>query len=311
MGPRQRAPPVKLNYVENMLCGGLSRAAAQACCHPLNVAKTLLQARGPGSAATLVDLARIVRAQPTCLFRGLFGQACLSLPNGAINFATLELAKSRMVVYLPTVIQRNFGAGMDLASSACGTLMSSLVSVPQTVVLDRIMAGQYQNFFQGFVTLGSQEGWRGYYRGWTPSMGSKIPSYALTWAFFQRFKALHCQLTLRKSANNFENFLLGASASALTVCIMIPMDTVKTRLTTQMAGSAVQYAGIVDCFRVIVRDEGLGALYRALPPRLLSVVPMMGIQLCVYELVRKQIMSMKVAARDDHERGEERGEVRE
>ena len=105
-------------------------------------------------------------------------------------------------------------------------------------------------------------------------------------------------------------------ASALTVCIMIPMDTVKTRLTTQTAlsvavaasgvdGAATRYKGIVDCFRVIVREEGVGALYRALPPRLLSVVPMMGIQLCVYELARSQLATMKqkrtALARDKEE----------
>ena len=306
----------KLNYVENMLCGGLSRAAAQAVCHPLNVAKTLLQARGPGSAATLGDLIRIVSAEPACLFRGLCGQAFLSVPNGAINFATLELAKSTMFTYLPEGVLRNCGAGVDLLASACGTLLASAVSVPQTVVLDRIMAGQYKNFFRGFVTLGAEEGARGYYRGWAPSMGSKIPSYALTWTFFQQFKGIHRRLTGRESPDTAENFALGAVASALTVCIMIPMDTVKTRLTTQTAlsvavaasgvdGAATRYKGIVDCFRVIVREEGVGALYRALPPRLLSVVPMMGIQLCVYELARSQLATMKqkrtALARDKEE----------
>ena len=55
----------KLNYLENMLCGGLSRAAAQALCHPLNVAKTLLQARGPGSADTMGGVWGIVRGDPS------------------------------------------------------------------------------------------------------------------------------------------------------------------------------------------------------------------------------------------------------
>ena len=293
----------KLNYLENMLCGGLSRAAAQALCHPLNVAKTLLQARGPGSADTMGGVWGIVRGEPSCIFRGIFGQAALSIPNGAINFATLELAKSTMVTYLPSAVHRHFGAGVDLLASACGTLLSSLVSVPQTVVLDRIMAGQYKNFYSGFVKLGAKEGMRGYYRGWAPSMGSKIPSYALTWTFFQRFKGMHHRATGREVPSNVENFGLGAVASALTVCIMIPMDTVKTRLTTQpvegaaAAASAVtRYTGIVNCFRVIVKEEGVSALYRALPPRLLSVVPMMGIQLCVYELARSQLTKMKLAA---------------
>ena len=35
--------PDRLRYLENMIAGGISRSTAQVVCHPLNVAKTLLQ----------------------------------------------------------------------------------------------------------------------------------------------------------------------------------------------------------------------------------------------------------------------------
>ena len=38
------------------------------------------------------------------------------------------------------------------------------------------------------------------------------------------------------------------------------------------------YKGIVDCAVRVFREEGIGAFYRGLPPRLVSVVPMIGIQ---------------------------------
>ena len=47
--------------------------------------------------------------------------------------------------------------------------------------------------------------------------------------------------------------------------------------------------------RTIVATEGIGALYRALPPRLVSVVPMMGIQLCVYEAIKRALVDRRVA----------------
>merc|ERR1711933_591695 len=47
------------------------------------------------------------------------------------------------------------------------------------------------------------------------------------------------------------------------------------------------YKGINDCFRTILREEGVGAFYRGLTPRLLSVVPMIGIQFGVYEFTKK------------------------
>ncbi len=40
----------------------------------------------------------------------------------------------------------------------------------------------------------------------------------------------------------------------------------------------------------IIQQEGVSSLYRALPPRLLSVVPMTGIQYGVYELMKRLII---------------------
>lgn len=33
-------------------------------------------------------------------------------------------------------------------------------------------------------------GWSGFYIGWFPALVQKIPSYALTWMFFQQLKAV-------------------------------------------------------------------------------------------------------------------------
>ena len=63
------------------------------------------------------------------------------------------------------------------------------------------------------------------------------------------------------------------------------MDTVKTRLVTQMNyPDLMAYNGINDCFRRVLKEEGIGAFYRGLAPRLFSVVPMIGIQFGVYEV---------------------------
>jgi len=38
------------------------------------------------------------------------------------------------------------------------------------------------------------------------------------------------------------------------------------------------------------KEEGLGSFYRALPPRLCSVTPMIGIQFAVYELMKRILL---------------------
>ena len=96
-----------------------------------------------------------------------------------------------------------------------------------------------------------------------------------------------------RPAKNYENTIMGGIASAATVCIMIPMDTIKTRLVTQSSGVGIvgkPYKGIIDCGVRIAKEEGVKTFYRGLAPRLISVVPLIAIQVglgprftyCVY-----------------------------
>lgn len=75
---------------------------------------------------------------------------------------------------------------------------------------------------------------------------------------------------------------------------MIPMDTIKTRLVTQMNyPDLVPYKGIIDCAKRIAKEEGFRTFYRGLPPRLISVVPMIGIQFGVYEFMKKVMIDKR------------------
>ena len=121
------------------------------------------------------------------------------------------------------------------------------------------------------------------------------PKQALTWTLFQKTKSVHRTYTGRE-ATNFENSIMGCIASGTTVCIMIPMDTIKTRLVTQGLNQAsIPYKGIVDCAVRVAREEGVKAFYKGLPPRLVSVVPMVGIQFTVYEFMKKVMQKRALA----------------
>lgn len=115
---------------------------------------------------------------------------------------------------------------------------------------------------------------------------------ALTWTFFQQIKKFRNMISHRQ-AKNYENTIMGCMASAATVCIMMPMDTIKTRLVTQSSAAvmnSVPYKGIVDCAVRIAKEEGIKTFYSGLTPRLVSVVPMIGIQFGVYEAMKNLML---------------------
>ena len=83
---------------------------------------------------------------------------------------------------------------------------------------------------------------------------------------------------------------------------MIPMDTIKTRLVTQAgsAGGAIPYKGIIDCAVRVTREEGIKSFYKGLPPRLISVVPMIGIQFTAYEFMKRTMQKRSLRARTEN-----------
>ena len=68
----------------------------------------------------------------------------------------------------------------------------------------------------------------------------------------------------------FEPFIYGGVASCLSEAVTFPIDLVKTRLQIQGQTSTLavsqnaarlKYSGMINCFSMIVKEEGLKALY--------------------------------------------------
>lgn len=289
-----------LVFWENMVCGAISRSIAQTTMHPANTMKTMLQnSRGGPDAPKIAEL--MLPQNFRRLTVGAGANFILSVPHGAVNFAVLEFVRKRLGAIVKSnprlaANEERLSFGLDFLSSSISTITCSIVSTPQMMITDNIMAGNYPNIGAAITGLAQTKGIMGFYGGWWPGLVGKIPSYALTWTFFQQLKKVRNRWSHRP-ATDVENSVMGCMASAATVCLMIPMDTIKTRLVSQAgrAASDQAYKGIVDCAVRVFREEGLATFYRGLPPRLVSVVPMIGIQFGVYEFMKRVMLQRRVA----------------
>ncbi|XP_013109465.1 calcium-binding mitochondrial carrier protein Aralar1 isoform X2 [Stomoxys calcitrans] len=84
-------------------------------------------------------------------------------------------------------------------------------------------------------------------------------------------------------------FTLGSLAGAVGATVVYPIDLVKTRMQNQRTGSfigEVAYRNSFDCFKKVIRHEGVLGLYRGLLPQLMGVAPEKAIKLTVNDLVR-------------------------
>jgi solute carrier family 25 S-adenosylmethionine transporter 26 len=142
--------------------------------------KTILQSSRGANRPTLSQLMR--PDQFRMLTRGAGANFLLSVPHGAVNFAVLEFVRGKLTRAARTVpFLRDrldaIGPALDFSSSAISTICCSVVSTPQMMITDNIMAGNYPNLAKAISGLYNDGGIIGFYRGWFPGLVGKIPSY--------------------------------------------------------------------------------------------------------------------------------------
>lgn len=82
-------------------------------------------------------------------------------------------------------------------------------------------------------------------------------------------------------------FLAGAVAGGVSQTCIYPLEVLKTRLALRKTG---QYKGILDAAIKIYTNEGLKSFYRGYIPNLLGIIPYAGIDLAVYETLKRKYL---------------------
>eukprot|EP01042_Synura_sphagnicola_P002111 gene2111-2520_t len=101
-----------------------------------------------------------------------------------------------------------------------------------------------------------------------------------------------------KQGGLLSSLLAGGSAGAIASGAVTPADVIKTRL--QVAGGKERYGTMVNAFRTIVREEGVGALYKGVVPRMVVVGPLFAITLLAFEAQKAfMIQSGRFSSTDD------------
>lgn len=86
----------------------------------------------------------------------------------------------------------------------------------------------------------------------------------------------------------YERFCAGALAGGISQTAIYPLEVLKTRLALRKTG---QYKSILDAAYKIYRGEGLRSFYRGYIPNILGIIPYAGIDLAVYETLKKKYLN--------------------
>ncbi|KAK9882386.1 hypothetical protein WA026_020909 [Henosepilachna vigintioctopunctata] len=187
--------------------------------------------------------------------------------------------------------QREMQTGMWWRHLAAGGIAGA-VSRTCTAPLDRLKVFLQvqtckQKIWDCFNGMVKEGGVKGLWRGNGINVLKIAPETAIKFAAYEQVK----RFIKGDSKNNltiYERFIAGALAGGISQSAIYPLEVLKTRLALRKTG---QYNSIADAAFKIYRNEGLRSFYRGYIPNILGIIPYAGIDLAVYETLKKKYLN--------------------
>ena len=180
---------------------------------------------------------------------------------------------------------------VELAKTILQVQNKSVVSVSQTQQKNMGTA-LYKGPVEILYKLIQQNGLRGFYRGFVPTVLRDVPSFALyfsAYIFISNCLRRENQTDVNLAA--WQIVLAGGTAGCFSWIINVPIDVVKSRIQADSITNP-RYRGFLDCIMKVYRKEGPKAFYRGLVPILLRAFPTNGTTFVVYSISLQYITTL-------------------
>lgn len=170
--------------------------------------------------------------------------------------------------------------------------VAGAVSRTCTAPLDRIkvflqVQATKSSINGSFKYMLREGGMASFWRGNGINVLKIAPESALKFAAYEQVKSLIRQNENRQMSI-YERFAAGACAGGISQSAIYPLEVLKTRLALRKTG---QYSSIIDAAMKIYASEGIKSFYRGYVPNILGIIPYAGIDLAVYETLKKTYLS--------------------
>ncbi|KAJ3271083.1 hypothetical protein HDV01_007096 [Terramyces sp. JEL0728] len=147
---------------------------------------------------------------------------------------------------------------------------------------------QYKNSIDCAIKVFKQEGVIGFYRGFSASMlglGESTFQFVMYEYFKKNILEIKQQSNSDSTLNVVETTVASASSKFIAAVTTYPHEVIRTRLRQTPQNGVRKYTGLVQCAKLIYREEGMIALYGGMAAHLMRVVPNAAILFVSYELI--------------------------
>uniref|UniRef100_A0A8D8T9H6 Congested-like trachea protein n=1 Tax=Cacopsylla melanoneura TaxID=428564 RepID=A0A8D8T9H6_9HEMI len=173
----------------------------------------------------------------------------------------------------------------------------------QTMSADKPM---YTGTFDCFSKIVRNENIVGLYKGMGAPITGVSPIFALSFLGYGTGKKL-----LTNSNNDplspWQYFVAGSFSGVATAAITAPGERIKCLLQVQHSDVVKVYSGPVDVVKKLVKQHGIGSVFKGLCATLLRDIPANGAYFITYEMVKQYLASRSLASSHSGADGSESG----
>ena len=206
--------------------------------------------------------------------------------NGESNGASWPLQPLQNVLQNPAVQSLLAGGTAGIVSRTAVAPIERVKILLQVQSLSaRGHTPRHTSVVGSLHSIVKTEGVGGLWRGNSANCVRVFPSSALQFYCYPQWKlALFGE---REDLTPLERLSAGALAGAVAQTVTYPLDFIRARLTVDMRS---RYSGGVwSAMYTVVRTEGPLALYRGIVPSLVGIMPYVGIDFAVYDVLRDML----------------------
>uniref|UniRef100_A0A914US86 Phosphate carrier protein, mitochondrial n=1 Tax=Plectus sambesii TaxID=2011161 RepID=A0A914US86_9BILA len=201
----------------------------------------------------------------------IYFQVIWTLYEGVVDFFYADTVRQAATQQPVGDAPVEFGSNKFYALCGLGGILSCGITHTAIVPLDlvkcriQVNSAKYKGIISGFRVTVQEEGFRALAKGWAPTaIGYSLQGLG-KFGLYEMFKIMYADAIGEEMAFQWRTSLyLAASASAefFADILLAPMEATKVRIQTS-PGAPPTLRG---CFPMILKSEGIGGLYKGLPP---------------------------------------------
>ncbi|KAJ8554121.1 hypothetical protein K7X08_024799 [Anisodus acutangulus] len=171
---------------------------------------------------------------------------------------------------------------------SCGPTHTAVTPLDLVKCNMQIDPAKYKSISSGFGVLLKEQGIKGFFRGWAPTLLGYSAQGACKYGFYEYFKKYYSDLAGPENAVKYKTLIyLAGSASAEVIAdvALCPFEAVKVRVQTQPGFAR----GLSDGLPKFVKAEGAAGLYKGIGPLWGRQIPYTMMKFASFETIVEQL----------------------